>query len=239
MIREHAFNTEWWGSPVGFLDDAAFFDLTPKEQEQACAAFAWVEYAAALDAAPAPERLGRAGFHWVDTQIPFRIDLAKIPSTPSIQQLSAITAEQQPFAISAPELSFERERFRFLPGISAERLNARYALWSNRLIAQHPAWCLRISDGSAVQGWFLSEPHPDKPLNLTLAMLTSDAQISGHALFQKAIVEFAARGARVGAAAFSVSNTSVMNIYANLGARFLPVRGYWMRYPARDGGTVP
>jgi len=238
VIREHEFNTQWWGSPVGILDDPAFFDLESSAQDEVCAPYAWVEYSAQLDAAPGPERLGHAGFHSVDTQIRFRINLSKIESTPSIEQLSVTSAEETPFSVSNDELkSFIHERFRFLPGVTAERLNNRYALWSNLLIADHPAWCLQISDGADVQGWFLAQAHPGEPLDLTLAMLKIDAHISGHLLYQKAMLEFAARGARIGDAKFSVTNTAVMNIYASLGARFLPPEGYWHRWTGRGSGA--
>lgn len=238
MIREHEFNTSWWGSPVGILDDSAFFALEPSVQNDACAPWSWIEFSAPLDAASHPDKLGRAGFHSVDTQVRFRINLSGIDSTPSIERLSAVSAEEEAFEISGNELkSFEHERFRFLPGVTAERLNDRYARWSNLLVASQPAWCLRILDGADVQGWFLAQAHPGKPLNLTLAMLRSDAHISGHLLYQKAMLEFAVRGARIGGAAFSVGNTAVMNIYASLGARFLHPRGYWHWWPANGDGA--
>jgi hypothetical protein len=238
VIREHEFNSRWWGSRVAILDDAAFFDLDRHAQAEACAPYAWIEYSAPLDSAPSPDKLGLAGFHWVDTQIPFRIDLTTITSTPSVAQLSAITAQEKPFEVSRDEFKcFLHERFRYLPGITAARLNERYALWSNLLIQQHPAWCLRILDGSQVQGWFLAQAHPDKPIELTLAMLKSDAHISGLLLYQRAMLEYAARGARIGSAAFSVANTPVLNIYSKLGARFLPPNGYWIRWAARAEGA--
>jgi len=237
VIREHEFNTRWWGSPVGILDEPAFFDLDEGAQHDACKPFAWIEFARQIDETPHPETLGRAGFFCVDTQIRFRISLAKIESTRSIEQLSVTSAKEALFEVAPDELKdFEHERFRFLPGATAEGINNRYALWSSHLIENHPAWCLQISDGVDIQGWFLAQAYPGKPLNLTLAMLKSDAHISGHLLYQRALLEFAARGARIGNAAFSVSNTAVMNIYASLGARFLPPVGHWQRWSGHSGG---
>lgn len=179
-----------------------------------------------------------AGFHQVDTQVAFRIGLSRIESTPSLERLSAISAEEEPFEVLPEDLMpFAHERFRFLPGITQGKLNERYALWSTRLIEKQPAWCLRVLDGTAVQGWFLSQAPPGEPVELTLAMLKSDAQISGLLLYQKAMLEYAARGARVGHAAFSVTNTRVMNIYSSLGARFLTPRGHWFRLAAGSGGS--
>ncbi len=239
MIREHEFNTRWWGSSVGILDDPAFFDLDTDVQADACAPYSWIEFSTQIDAAPHPEKLGRAGFRNVDAQVRFRIGLSGLASAPSVERLAVQSADEQPFDVSGSELlDFVHERFRFLPGITAERINDRYALWSNRLIADYPQWCLRISDGDEVQGWFLAQAKPDRPLHLTLAMLRSDAHISGHLLYQKALLEFAARGARIGEAEFSIGNTAVMNIYASLGARFLHPKGYWHWWPrVRDGAT--
>jgi hypothetical protein len=237
MLREHEFNTKWWGAPVGILDDAAFFDFDSRLQDEACSVYDWVEYSAQLDNAPAPEKLGRAGFFSVDSHINFRINLSKVGSTQSADRLVAVDAREANFEISSDVIqTFSHERFRFLPGITTERLNARYALWSNQLISQHPAWCLQISNEAGIQGWFLAKMDEGNPLNLTLAMLKSGAQISGHLLFQKAMDEFARRGARIGEASFSVTNTPVMNIYASLGARFLSTRGFWHCLVSRQDG---
>ncbi len=72
-----------------------------------------------------------------------------------------------------------------------------------------------------VQGWFLAQPGKTHRLQLTLAMLAKDATISGMLLYQKACLEFANRGHRLGEASFSITNTAVHNMYASLKARFL------------------
>jgi hypothetical protein len=58
-------------------------------------------------------------------------------------------------------------------------------------------------------------------------MLHRAATVSGMYLYQRAIVEYARLGARVGYARFSVENTAVHNIYARLGAQFLGAVGVW------------
>lgn len=155
----------------------------------------------------------------------------------AIRRLSAINAETAPFQFLRHELMpFLRERFSFLPGISAERLDERYELWSNLLIEKQSACCLRVLDGTDVQGWFLSQAQLGKPIELTLATLKSYLRISGLLLYQRAVLEYAARAARVGGLAFSFTNIPVMNIYSSLRARFLPPRGYWPRW-ADGAGT--
>jgi hypothetical protein len=215
MIREHRFNSRWWGGRVGIVED---LDLEGREQ------FDWVELRAELASAPL-ERIAGAGFFQVDVQLPFRIALARVPETPS---LAALQIERAPFSIEADEVApFAHERYRYLPGMTEERLTKRYAEWAAAQVEQHPQWCLRVTSGGKTQGWFLSQMTAEG-LNLELAMLHRSATISGALLYQKALVEYAKLGARVGYARFSVTNTAVLNIYAQLGARFLPPVGTWL-----------
>jgi hypothetical protein len=105
-------------------------------------------------------------------------------------------------------------------------LNRRYADWSRDLLAANPAHCMQVCVGGEIQGWFLGRQTP-KGLELTLAMLRRGATVSGHLLYHRALKAYGERGARMGFAAFSASNTPVLNIYASLGARFLPPMGIW------------
>ncbi len=227
MIREHVFNGHWWGARVGFLHDPSFFSLDPAEQRALLKEYAWVEFVAPVGAV-SPHVLSRAGFVPIDTQIGVQLDLTRVPPPPPMIELTAVSADEQPFAISADEMaSYERERYRYLPGITPHKLNERYALWSKALIVAQPQWCLQITNGAQVQGWFLAEQEREG-FRLTLGVLHRDAQISDLALYQKALSTYARRGQYVGTARFSVTNTAVHNLYARLGARFLAPRGYWL-----------
>jgi len=147
---------------------------------------------------------------------------------PSLDTLDVTRASDEPFAIAAEDVAaFTHERFRHLPGITPERLAERFALWAREELAAAPEWCLRVTSGGATQGWFLSHKASDG-LHLELAMLHRDARISGVYLYRRALVAYAALGARVGLARFSVENTPVLNIYASLGAQFLPPIGIWL-----------
>jgi hypothetical protein len=232
MIRRHEFNSVWWGSPVGIVDDDAFFDLGPTERAALLAPWAWVEHKAPAEAARSA-RIAVAGFVPVDVQLAFRIGLAPLRSSPSLERLDVVFADE-PHAVegafsfdSARLADFAHERFEALPGIIPERTNERYALWARELAASAPATALAVREGSEVQGWFLSRPI-DTGLHLTLAMLARDARISGHSLYQRALLAYAARGHRLGMAEFSASNTAVHNIYAALGARFVSPTACWM-----------
>jgi hypothetical protein len=227
MIREHTFNSAWWGDKAGFVEDAALFARPAAERDTLLRDYAWVEYVAPLDTV-APDALLRAGFMQTDVQIVFKLDLRRLPPLPDFANLSVASAAEEPFSIGDDELGeFEHERFRYLPGITPAKLKERYRLWANALIAANPDWSLRLTHEGKVQGWFLSE-HDAKGFHLTLAALHRDAATSGLLLYQQALAAYAQRGQRVGGARFSVTNTPVHNIYAHLGARFLAPYGCWL-----------
>jgi hypothetical protein len=228
MIRAHAFNTQWWGSPVGIVTDPDFFLLPPAQRQSLLAPFDWVEYKSPLDQSPPGSQLAQAGFFSVDTQIEFRIGLAQVPPSPSLDALQVKFADESPFTVLSKEIKpFEHERFFAIPGVTPARLNDRIALWSSTLIVEHPKFCLQLSSNGKTQGWFLSTPS-DRGLHLVLAMLHKDATLTGLHLYQKSLQSYAQRGARIGWAAFSVKNGPVHNIYAKLGAHFTTTTGCWL-----------
>jgi hypothetical protein len=228
MVSTQPYVEAWWGRPSGRVDDPAFFELTAEEQKAALAPFSWAEFKAPLDNAPAPKKLHDANFFQVDTQVTFRIGLSQIKPTESLDRLSVRFADQHPFTVAAEDFQqFRHERYLNLPGITDAQLRKSYALWSADLIADAPEWCCEILADGVVQGWYLSRMD-QKGLWMALAMLHKDTIISGMHLYHKASVEYAARGARVGHASFSTSNTPVLNIYSALDARFTSAKGCWM-----------
>ena len=228
LIQIHEFNSEWWGGPVGIVVDAEFFFLTAQEQAKLLEPYQWAEYRAAAGRHPSPETVRRAGFFHADTQIGFRISLNRVPATPDLDSMTARFADQAPFAVKATEMmTFSAERFIHLPNASAMRVNSRYALWSDRLVANDPEWCMEVLDSEEAQGWFLGTGR-GKGLNLTLAMLRRDARIPGLRLYRKALVEYARRGATMGWASYSASNICVLNIWASLGALATSVEHFWL-----------
>jgi hypothetical protein len=229
VIREHTANTAWLDRPAGIITDAAFFDLPASEQDALLAPYFWTEFRCPLAPAPAASVLQRAGFAWIDCQLGFRISLTRVVSTPSIEKLEVEFADSSPFVVPTGDMKvFRHERFLEVPGGTPEKLAERYAAWAGRLIASHPAWCLRVVYQSRVQGWYLSEPEGES-VHLALAMLHREATVTGLYLYQRALIAYAQRGAMMGRAAFSVRNTDVHNIYARLGAHFTPPQGCWLR----------
>ncbi len=227
MIRRHDFNSEWWGADVGVATDVALFDLDADQRDALLAPWAWVEVRAPLDPLVCA-RAAAAGFALVDTQIPFRIGLARIETSPSVDRLDVAFANDAPFTIApGASAAFEHERFAALPGVTSARLAERYDRWAAGLVADHPSRCMRVLSDGDVQGWFLGRD-TDRGLELTLAMLAKDARISGQLLYHRALRAFGEGGARMGYASFSVTNTAVLNIYAALGARFIASQGAWL-----------
>jgi hypothetical protein len=228
MIAEHTFNSAWYGAPSGIVRDLpALAAAGDDEVHAALARFAFVELRCAPDAPGADRpRLARLGFFLADTQILFRLGLAALRPTPSLDALTLHWADDAPFTVDAMA-PFRHERFQHLPGMTAARIDARYARWAADLVAASPATCLRVASAGVTQGWFLSERRGPR-LRLALAMAAAGATISGLHLYLAACLGYAARGHTVGEASFSVHNTAVLNIYAHLGARFVATEDHWL-----------
>jgi hypothetical protein len=228
MIKAHEANSAWWGSPVALITDPAWFAQNESSRARQLEPYAWAEFRAPLDAAPRAIDLQSAGFAWIDSQIKFRISLTNVPYSPSLAQYECVSAKESPFILGLGEAQhFVHERFLQLPGVTADMLSMRYIKWANELIIKNPEWCMRLFLNGQTQGWFLSEASGSS-VALTLAMLASNAAASGQHLYQRALREYANRGGTVGHASFSLRNTSVMNIYANLGARFTAPTAIWL-----------
>lgn len=229
MIRQHDANTSWWGSPVGVLTDPAFFDLSESRRDEGCAPYSWVEFRCPLARAPAAHALATAGFEWIDVQIEFKLSISKVASSPSVEALMEVFGDEPSFAPDFESTaSFGAERYLQLPGVDQRLLDERFRAWAALLASDHPASAVEIRRDGVRQGWFLAQPSGSS-LQLTLAMLGQGAVITGFHLYQRALLAFASRGFRIGTAGFSVRNTAVMNIYAQLGARFLDPIGCWVR----------
>jgi hypothetical protein len=227
MIDRHDFNSDWWGCPVGIVREDSWFDLPLSQQQAELAPYAWVEFKSPLPAHD-PARYIAAGFRLTDTQISFRIALDKIEETPSTLKLDCLPASSKPFQPDAASMAdFQHERFAHLQGITPDRITRRFAAWAGQLVQAHPEWALEMSYDGQPQGWFVAEP-TNKGLYLALAMLARGATLSGANLYRKALHHFAEQGQRIGHAGFSASNTAVLNIYCQFGARFTAAQGAWL-----------
>lgn len=230
MIRTHAFNTRWYGAPVGIVEDASLFALPADARAALLRGYAWVELRARAGVEVPHGALRASGFAWCDTQLRFRIDLRAVAQARRGDDgLRVCSAAEAPFTVAADALAtFSHERFARLPGMTDARLAARYERWAAALLDESPDTCLRatLDDGRTV-GWFLAAPRGES-LELTLAALHRDASVSGARLYEACLATFAARGHRLGHASFSAENTSVLNVYASLGARFVAPEHIWL-----------
>lgn len=228
MIRLHESNTAWLGRPAGIVFDGAWFELDSPAREAALAPYAWAEFKSPMHSAPPALLLFRAGFMLADIQMNFRIALAEVGGSPSLDEYECRSASEEPFTVEPGEVrNFQHERFLAIPGVTPALLDLRYVAWARELIARHPEWSLRLTRRGRTQGWFLSEPS-SAGVHLVLAMLSAEATISGQHLYQRSLLEYARRGAHLGHAAFSADNTAVLNIYSQLGARFTAPTGCWL-----------
>ena len=222
LIDRHDANSAWWGADVGIVRDPAFFALPADARADALAPYAWAEWRAPLDGPASAADVAAAGFWWADVQVGFRLALRRI-SPPA--DAPAVVPLQDPAA--RPSRPFGAERYLQLPGVTPERLGHRYASWAATLAAEQPKWAVEVRHAGEPQGWFCATPGAGG-LRLTLAALYDDATIAGPTLYRAALAHFAARGARVGWASFSVRNAAVLNVYAELGARFAPHEAIWL-----------
>lgn len=230
VIREHAFNTRWWGAPVGIIDPAAFVASDPATRIAALRAWAWAECATEAPTPTLREALMTAGFVHADTTIRFRLDLRRVTSTMS----PGSTHIRHGTHVRALDLSnmrpFAHERFALLRDATPERVSARYQQWAEQLHRDTPSTVLVFESDRRPAGWFLSLPRGQQ-LDLALAMTASDGGLSGATLYREACVQYARDGFRIGEAGFSVRNLDVLNVYASLGARFTSVRECWLWQP--------
>lgn len=242
MIPSHAFHSRWWGAPVGILTDSS--QLHSPNLAEELSGLAWCELRLPLDAEAPRDRIFELGFILADVQVPFRLDMARAVesmrfSASTESRVKVETASESSFEVRGQSVAtFSKERFRLLPGCDADRLRQRYVLWANQLIQDAPNWALQLTMDGKVQGWFLSSCR-GRTVELTLAMLSSEATISGHQLYARAIQTYCDMGAKRGAASFSVSNTAVMNIYSSFGARFTGPQGCWLYWSRSRGHSPP
>jgi len=229
IAKLHEFNTEWWGENVGIVDLDQLSKIDDVQAKSELSKFQWVEARTSESDSVDLERLRSLGFFQVDTQVHFRIRLSPIETTLSLSGLEVQFADEQPFNIVYDDiLDFSADRFAKLPGCTAEKSKRRYALWSENLIKSQPEHALCILRDGQIQGYYLSQK-TESGFQLTLAMLSADSQITGMHLYHRALLAYKERGVRIGGASFSVNNLPVLNIYANLGARFISTERFWFR----------
>jgi hypothetical protein len=239
MIDSHDFSSQWFGSPVGIVRDAAFFALPAAERRAALGRYSWVEYRAPSVDGAVLAALMQDGFLQSDVQIHFRLRIAAPEPGPSLDTLSVVRADEKPFSIAPGEMAdFTHERFSLVPGVTTRMITQRYEMWAVGILKSAPHFCLEVRSERGVEGWFLSSKDAKHAgLNLALAVLHRDAGISGMLLYRKALGVYRSMGETLGWASFSATNTPVLNIYSELGARFTSSTVIWLWInPSPAGG---
>jgi hypothetical protein len=234
MIDCHDFNTRWWGADVGIVRDPLFFELSAEHRDSLLAQFAWAEWRAPNGHRPGgPEA---AGFWWADVQVHFSIALGDVKA-PCSQD--ALEVRPGPFDPSARLFEpFTHERFNLLPGITRERVTARYKLWASDLIATAPSWCVELHHDGLAQGFHCAIPSA-RGLHLALFGRYIGATVPGRTLYHAVLASYAARGATVGYAAYSIGNVAAQKIYVGAGARTVGIEPCWLWTRKTPGDPVP
>lgn len=230
MIREHAFNTRWWGAPVGVVDIEAFQAAQTADRTRSLQDWTWVECTASGPTPALREILAAAGFVHADTTIQFRLDLRRVPSAVGSSNVTIRRGSDIPTLDLAAARPFQHERFYLLREATPERVMARYTRWGAELHRSTPDTVLQFEREGRPAGWFLSQPGA-RGLDLALAMTAVGGGVSGATLYREACRHYAQDGHRFGEAGFSVRNLDVLNVYAALGARFVGVRECWLWQP--------
>jgi len=230
MIREHAFNSEWWGAPVGILEVEPFLAAPAEERTPALHDWAWVECVSTSPTPALRTALCQAGFVHADSTIQFRLDLRRVTDVPTSDEIAIRRGTQCPSLGIYEIRPFLHERFQLLRGATHERISERFVRWARDLHAETAETVLQFEAAGRPVGWFLARPR-GQTLDLVLAITAPGSKLPGAALYRAACVQFARDGYRIGVAGFSVRNLDVLNIYASLGARFVAVRECWIWQP--------
>jgi hypothetical protein len=229
FVKEHSFNTSWWGGPVGIVTQPQFFTLPCEIREQLLMAFDWVEYKSDGLIPEQNQLIGDCGFFHADTQLNYKVSLRKKflhdPSGIEIQWANECPIEYTVDTIA----SFKSERFFSVRSVNQRMLDTRYVLWGNILERSNPGLCLQVLKNGHVQGWFFAEPIGNsKGIYLTLGMLSKHAVLRGMEFYNIFLDAYSSRGFEFGKAAFSVKNTPAHNIHCSLGVRFESPTDCWM-----------
>ena len=116
MIRNHKFNTGWWGDPVGIVHDPTFFSLDAAKQREPAGTLhlGGVLFTIGSDSTTAgPHRRRIHSDRHSDTIF---AESNKVGSTTSMDRLDFHFADQRNFKIEVEELAmFTHERFQHIP----------------------------------------------------------------------------------------------------------------------------
>jgi len=225
-IARHEFNTVWWGKPVGISTDRALLTMPDDELDKMVLDYDWIEVRCPLNEIPAAWLGPNNGFQYVDAQLSYRAPLRHLaPLSPAT---SLIPATDRPLGGLDDLAPFSSERYAKLPGVTAERLAARYRRWANDLVAAHPDWCAAVLHEGQPAGYIFGAPD-GRSANFVLAASSVEATTPGLVIYLAAAHFFAGKGAARMASAFSSTNVGALNAHVALRCRFDKATGIWIR----------
>jgi hypothetical protein len=226
MIASHAFNSKWWGAPVGVTSSFEALASSPVAMRAAATPYEWVEARVPVSDLPAEWTGPSNGFTWVDLQLGYRVALKRVESLPSTWSVAA--ADHRPIDLD-DFADFAAERYSRIPGATPARLAQRYRMWATELIAASPHACATVLRGDEVAGYVLGSLEGTKA-SFTLAVASRTSTAHGLGIYLGAAALYRGLGATSMHAALSASNLPALNAHVALGCLFVSATGIWLRY---------
>jgi hypothetical protein len=224
-IHCHDFNSKWWGSPVGITWNPECLSSSSQEWKAEAESFSWVEARVPASMVPTQAERVSNGFFWADLQLEYRVSLRKIQSLPgswSVIDAAERQIDPKDFA------SFAGERYRSIPGITNEILQARYEMWARSLVRNSPSSCATVFDGREVAGYVFGTMDGLRA-NFSLAVASRRSTSHGLGVYLGAAELFRRCGAKSMHASLSAANTSALNSHVILGCTFVNATTIWLR----------
>ncbi len=230
MITEHAFNSRWWGAPVGITTSLDALTATSAQLEADARPFAWIE--ARVPNSQLPDGwLGPSnGFQFVDTQLAYRAGLRRLDAlSPDVD---IVTADRR--SIDTDDFAaFTAERYARLPGITPERLADRYARWARDLVEAAPHTCATVSHRGDVAGYVFGHVDGAKA-SFTLAVGSASGHTPGLSIYLAAAHLLRGAGATTMSSALSATNVAAINAHVALHCLFVSATSVWIRMADAD-----
>jgi hypothetical protein len=226
MITSHAFNSAWWGAPVGITATFEALASSPETMRAAAEPYEWVEARVPVADLPSEWPGPCNGFTWVDLQLGYRVALKRVESLPSTWSVAA--ADRRPIDLDN-FADFSAERYSRIPGATSQRLAERYRLWATDLIEASPHACATVLRGDEVAGYVLGSVAGTKA-SFTLAVASRRSTAHGLGIYLGAAALYRNLGATSMHASLSASNLPALNAHVALGCLFVSATSIWLRY---------
>jgi hypothetical protein len=224
LIRAHAFNSVWWGSPVGISSDVQDLFQNPEQLSSESTKFDWIEFRIAFEDLPT-QKLGPSnGAQLVETQLTYQKNISRLGVCPG--GVTILPATQAPINVNnfSP---FSHERYAKLRKVDANRLALRYRQLADQLVENSPETCASIFYKSSLVGYIFGHMKGTTAV-FDLAVTSINAQVSGQALYDAAGYMFNQAGASRMTSSFNAANLGALNAHVRMQCSFIEATSIWL-----------